>query len=54
MTNLLLSPTQPIAHTRSTGWVRNAGKIRPTVLLWALGVPIPLVLLFFLIRGCSL
>lgn len=32
-------------------WVR-AGKIRPAILLWALGVPIPLVLLFLLIRGC--
>ena len=29
-----------------------AGKVRPAILLWALGVPIPLVLLFLLIRGC--
>lgn len=28
------------------------GKIRTGILLWALGVPIPLILLFFLIRGC--
>ncbi len=28
------------------------GKVRMAVLLWALGIPIPLVLLFLLIRGC--
>ena len=28
------------------------GRIRPAILLWALGVPIPLIVLFFLIRGC--
>jgi len=33
-------------------WAR-AGKVRVGVLLWALGVPIPLVLLFFLLRGCT-
>lgn len=35
----------------SPKWVR-AGKIRGGILLWALGVPIPLILLFLLIRGC--
>ena len=39
-------PARPPAR-----WVR-AGKVRPGILLWALGVPIPLILLFFLIRGC--
>ncbi len=29
------------------------GKVRPAILLWALGVPIPLVLLFLLIRSCT-
>ena len=29
------------------------GRIRPLVLLWALGVPLPIVLIIFLIRGCS-
>jgi hypothetical protein len=29
------------------------GKIRPAVLLWALGVPIPFVLIFLVIRGCA-
>lgn len=32
-------------------WSRP-GKVRHGILLWLLGVPIPLILLFFLIRGC--
>jgi hypothetical protein len=28
------------------------GKVRTGVLLWALGVPLPLILLFVLFRGC--
>jgi hypothetical protein len=30
----------------------RAGKVRTGVLLWALGVPLPLILLFVLLRGC--
>lgn len=30
----------------------RSGKVKPGLLLWALGVPIPLVLLVLLIRGC--
>jgi hypothetical protein len=30
----------------------NTGKVRPGILLWALGVPIPLLLLIYLLRGC--
>lgn len=30
----------------------DAGKVRTGVLLWALGVPLPLILLFVLFRGC--
>lgn len=33
--------------------IRSAGKVRPMVLLWALGVPIPILLIIFLARGCS-
>jgi len=29
------------------------GKVRPAILLWALGVPIPLVIIFLLLRSCS-
>lgn len=29
------------------------GKVKMGILLWALGVPIPFVLLFLLIRGCA-
>ena len=36
---------------RPSKWMR-AGKMRPAILLWALGIPIPLILLFFLLRGC--
>jgi hypothetical protein len=30
----------------------QAGKVG-WILLWALGVPIPLLLIFFLLRGCT-
>jgi hypothetical protein len=30
-----------------------AGKARTGILLWLLGVPLPLILLFFLIKGCA-
>ncbi len=31
---------------------RQAGKVRPMVLLWALGVPLPIIAIIFLVRGC--
>jgi hypothetical protein len=31
---------------------RRDGKVKPALLLWALGVPIPIVLIILLIRGC--
>jgi hypothetical protein len=30
----------------------ESGKVRPAILLWALGVPIPIVILVLLFRGC--
>lgn len=30
----------------------RAGKVRMGILLWALGVPIPIILLIALFRGC--
>jgi hypothetical protein len=30
----------------------RSGRVKPALLLWALGIPIPLVLLFLLLRGC--
>lgn len=30
----------------------RAAKVRPAVLAWALGVPIPIILIVLLIRGC--
>ena len=32
---------------------RRAGKARAAILLWLLGVPLPLILLYFLFRGCA-
>jgi hypothetical protein len=28
------------------------GKVKPALLLWALGVPLPIVLIVLLLRGC--
>jgi len=30
----------------------KSGKMHTGILLWALGIPLPLILLFFLFRGC--
>lgn len=41
------------ARTAAGRWPRwRAGKMRPKILLWALGVPIPIIIVIFLIRGC--
>lgn len=47
-----VSPLSPWRNRVRRRAAHHAGKIRPAILLWALGVPIPLVLLFVLIRGC--
>ena len=31
----------------------RAGRVRPAILLWALGVPLPLILIILAIRGCA-
>lgn len=31
---------------------QSSGKVRTGILLWALGVPLPFILLFVLLRGC--
>ncbi|MFO0745430.1 MAG: hypothetical protein U1F43_07125 [Myxococcota bacterium] len=46
------------AKSKSTGAKRKrsssqSGKVKPMVLLWALGVPIPIVLIIMLVRGCT-
>ncbi len=33
--------------------LREAGEVKWGVLLWAIGVPLPIVLLFVLLRGCA-
>jgi hypothetical protein len=57
------------AGTRKAFLLRNKGRERPTdmkfkerieqmgatgyILLWLLGIPIPILFLFFLLRGCT-
>ncbi len=37
-----------------SNWIRmRDGKVKMGIHLWALGVPVPFVLLFPLIRGCA-
>ena len=44
---------QLVRIQKNTGTARTqAGKIG-YILLWLLGVPIPLLLLFFVLRGCT-
>jgi hypothetical protein len=31
----------------------NSGKVRPMLLLWALGIPIPIIFVIFLVKGCA-
>jgi hypothetical protein len=38
-------------HRKQT-WITRRGGIKGALLLWIIGVPIPLILLFFLIKGC--
>lgn len=49
MTSLVTKITPTSGRSR---WY-PAGKMRPMVLLWALGIPLPIVLIIFLIRGCG-
>jgi hypothetical protein len=32
---------------------KESGRVKPAILLWALGVPLPIILIIFLIRGCA-
>lgn len=31
----------------------RSGRVKPALLLWALGVPLPIVLIVMAIRGCA-
>jgi|GEM_PF-3192185 len=48
-----MSPDQLGSVPNEHAPAARRGKVRPAILLWALGVPIPLVLLFLLIRSCT-
>jgi hypothetical protein len=39
-------------HQLKVDWKQQAGKMG-YILLWALGVPIPVLFLFYLLRGCT-
>lgn len=48
--------TRATAYPMPALWRRRnraAGKVRPLILLWALGVPLPIIGIIFLVRGCS-
>ena len=32
---------------------RQAGKARTAVLLWLLGVPLPIILIIWMVKGCA-
>jgi len=47
------SPMEPIYHDRlDEGLAAKAGKARTGILLWLLGVPLPIILLIWAIKGC--
>jgi len=46
------SSTTPITMTASSQRQREAGRIG-WILLWLLGIPIPVLLALFLLRGCT-
>jgi hypothetical protein len=31
---------------------KESGRVKPAILLWALGIPLPIILIIFLLRGC--
>lgn len=39
-------------QTAKPGYPSRPGKVRPMILLWALGIPIPVILVIVLVRGC--
>ena len=45
---MCLSPVR----TEGVSYRARAGKARTGILLWLLGVPIPIIILIFLVRGC--
>ena len=38
--------------TRTPARAVRSGKISTAIILWILGIPIPIILLIFLIKGC--
>ena len=44
-----ITPLAPTSHRPGS----RLGQVNWTILLWSLGVPVPLVLIIGLMRGCS-
>lgn len=38
--------------TNTTSNTNESGRAHPMILLWALGIPLPIILLILLFRGC--
>jgi hypothetical protein len=49
----VLSSTPSSLHGGASRSESKSGKVRPGILLWALGVPIPIILLILIFRGCA-
>jgi len=32
---------------------RRSGKVKPMILLWALGIPLPIILIIWMVKGCA-
>jgi hypothetical protein len=47
-----LKPRSHQVIARMTNRAREAGKVG-WILLWALGIPVPILLLLFVLRGCT-
>ena len=45
------APRKVESHRKQVRYSRP-GKIAGALLMWIIGIPIPLILLFFLIKGC--
>lgn len=44
------NPVSPVAQG-GLGW--RAGKVKWAILMWLLGIPLPIILIVLLVRGCA-
>lgn len=49
-----MKPTTRRRNRKSYARLKSeAGKVKPMVLLWALGIPLPIVAIIFLAKSCT-